>query len=357
VTASTATAPPELRIVAWSASSAYGLGREAFAEGVLAGRPTARPVDAGTWPVPDDTACLVPNFDLRTTLGKKGTRMMNRMTGLAVTTVGNLLKESAQPHAVAQDIGLVLGTTMGSAQSAIDLTRGSLTADQPFHVESGLIPYAVMNGTAGQCAIWHDLKGPNATLAAGRAAGLFALVYARRLLLTRRARSVLCGAVEEFSAARSWLAARRTPSAGPLGEGCAMFTLTTDPRQPALAALAGLSTLACADGDWETAVRRCVTRALAGTAPEKVWAAIGSAAPGAPGEGEQAALRSLFGPGRTAAPVGDLIGETDSVSASFALAALLARAARAPEASGRLGIVTAIDPDGGTVAAVAVRFS
>ncbi|MDX6355853.1 MAG: hypothetical protein QOF98_2756, partial [Streptomyces sp.] len=170
-----------LAITDWSAISPFGTGRDAFVKGVRRQLNTAVQVDPEQWRVPDEYACLVPDFDVRATLGKKGTRSMNRVTGLAVATSGELLASADRLTAPRGQTGFVLGTTVGSAQSTLDLTRGSLTGDRPYLVESGLIPYAVMNGTAGQCAIWHGLRGPNATLSAGRPGGLVALNYARRL--------------------------------------------------------------------------------------------------------------------------------------------------------------------------------
>ena len=193
-----------MNITAWSAVSGYGHGRAAFTEGVLAGRRTAAGLDPGRWPAPgpEPKAGLVPQFDPRTALGRKGTRTMNRVTGLAVAAVGELADDPAADKA---GLALVLGTTTGSVQSMMDFTRASLTGERPFDVEPAVIPNSVMNCAAAQCAIWHRIQGPNITLAGGRPSGLLALAYARRLLLAERADAVLCGAAEEYSPARSWL--------------------------------------------------------------------------------------------------------------------------------------------------------
>jgi 3-oxoacyl-[acyl-carrier-protein] synthase II len=244
-----------LNITGWSAVSPYGLGRAAFAEGMLARRRTAVALDPGQWPVPDAHACLVPQFDPRTALGRKGTRTMNRVTGLAVAAVGHLAGDSdgqtssgptafhstprsARHHPTLDpsfdpalnlaspvgDTALVLGTTTGSVQSMMDFTRASLTGERPFDVEPAAIPNSVLNCAAAQCAIWHRIQGPNTTLACGRPSGLLALAYARRLLLGGRATAVLCGGAEEYSPARSWLAHHsRGGSPALLGEGAAIL--------------------------------------------------------------------------------------------------------------------------------------
>jgi hypothetical protein len=149
----------------------------------------------------------VPDFQVRAVLGKKGTRSMDRVTGLAITTVGRLLDDAPRNREVAtgESAALVLGTTIGSVQSQMDFVRDSFTGERPYLVDPARFPNAVMNCAAGQSAIWHRLKGPNTTIAGGRAAGLYALNYTRRLLRFGRAGTVLCGAVEEFSTERSWL--------------------------------------------------------------------------------------------------------------------------------------------------------
>ena len=135
-------------------------------------------------------------------LGRKGTKGMDRVTGLAVAAVG--------PLAAGYDTALVLGTS-GSVRSMMAFTR----SERPFAVDPAVIPSVVMNCAAGQCAIWNGLTGPNATIAGGRAAGLRGLSYARRLLRAGRARAVLCGAAEEYSAERSWLAYYGAVAGGP----------------------------------------------------------------------------------------------------------------------------------------------
>jgi 3-oxoacyl-[acyl-carrier-protein] synthase II len=350
-----------LAISAWSAISPFGYGRDAFAEGLRAERSTVGTPDSGTWDVEDDSACLVPEFDLRELLGAKGTRSMNRVTGLAVATAGQLLAEIGYDRdgEGTEDIGLVLGTTTGSAESMMSLTRASLVGDRPDHIEPALVPSCVMNCAAGQVAIWHQVKGPNATIAAGRNTGLLALNYARRLLVTGRAQRVLCGAAEEYTTARSRLerAARGgEPADVPPGEGCAMLLLEPEAEVLArgdspLATLLGFESRTALDGDVGAATAFAVRRLLdrAGVSVSEVKAAAGSAAGGVGAASENAALLDLFGPGVTGkALVSSLIGDTASAASVFQLAGLLAT-------SEGLAVVTACEDDG-SVSAILVRL-
>lgn len=354
--------PDTLVVSGWSAATPYGLGAEAFAEGVRARRDAVRPAD-GDDLGPYERAGRIPGFDTRAVLGRKGTRAMDRVTGLAVATAGMLLEEAgpglAQDHPEA--VGMVLGTGHGSVQSIMDFTRDSLTGDKPFHVDPALFPNTVMNRAAGQSAIWHTLRGPNTTIAGGAPTGLLALNYAARLLRQGHCEAVLCGAVEEFSAARAWLEYRartggghRQP-AGPLGEGCALFLLEPLSRARAhgrapLASLRGARFIAFTDPERAgEAVGRAVTEALkeADVRSEDVGLLVPSDSGGPLGAREDAALAGIFGEHRPPRlRLRRLVGDLGAASASLQLAAGLTAGADRPV------LVTSVDPDGQTGAVV-----
>ncbi|MFJ8147790.1 beta-ketoacyl synthase N-terminal-like domain-containing protein [Streptomyces sp. NPDC096094] len=342
-----------LVVSGWSTGSPYGLGAEAFADGVRAGRDATTASGQG----PYRRAGEIPEFDVRAILGRKGTRSMDRATAIAVATTGMLLETAGGGLADDRpdDVGMVLGTGHGSVQSIMDFTRDSLTGEKPFHVDPARFPNTVMNRAAGQSAIWHTLRGPNATVAGGALTGLLALNYASRLLRRRHCEAVLCGAVEEYSADRAWLeyrgrqdAARR--SAGPLGEGCALFLL--EPRARAesygrrpLATLLGSRFLGFPEPEnAQQAVVRAVTEALkeAGAEPEDVSLIVPSDTGGALGGREEAALNEVFGPHRPRRlRLRRLIGDASAASAAFQLAAALS-----VTGPGELALVTSVDPDG-----------
>ncbi|WP_031076408.1 beta-ketoacyl synthase N-terminal-like domain-containing protein [Streptomyces sp. NRRL WC-3742] len=351
-------------ITAWSAVSPFGIGRAAFAQGLRERRTTAAALAPELAPTSDGTACVVPGFDVRSALGKKGTRSMDRVTGLAVTAVGALLEDGPRNKAVGtgERAALALGTTTGSAQSMMDFTRDSLTGQEPFFVDPAKFPNTVMNCAAGQCAIWYQLKGPNATIAGGRVAGLHALSYSRRLLAAGRARTVLTGAAEEFSAARAWLEHHAAEGAGApaLGEGCAVLLVEPPAQdgeeQPVLAELLAVELGVALDGDVRPVLARTLRRALAqaGVEPGEVAVVARSGAPGPEGEAETAAVHEVLGgAGAVDLAPAELIGDTGAAAAAFQAAALLAYAEDRPaEASGRIGVVTSVDRAGSVGCAV-----
>jgi 3-oxoacyl-[acyl-carrier-protein] synthase II len=344
----------------WSAVSPYGIGRTAFVDGTEAGTDPTVPLDT-SWQAPDEQACLVPGFEIRDVLGKKGTRSMDRVSALAVTASGELLRD-APVEGDGTDVALVLGTTTGSVQSMMDFTRTSLTAEQPFYVDPAVIPNIVLNCAAGQCAIWHQLKGPNTTVAGGRAAGLLALAYSTRLLASGRASKVLCGAAEEFSGARSWLDKHTRGDVGSvvLGEGSAMLLVEPGDQRdrPAMAQILAVESMVFLNGDVTDTVKACVQRALdeARVKASEVWAALPGDLPGPVGAQERAVLRDMFGDSAlNRAPGVSRLGDTSAATSAFQIVSLLALAERTPGAAGHAAVVTTVDRDG-TVACAVLRL-
>ncbi|MBG0567793.1 beta-ketoacyl synthase N-terminal-like domain-containing protein [Actinoplanes aureus] len=345
---------PRATIRAWSAVSPFGIGRDTFIEGLRSARETAVVPDRERWEVTDASAHLVPEFEVRTVLGNKGTRSMDRATGLAVTAVRQLIgPDAAAGQPDTDETALVLGTTGGSLHSIASFARDSLTSAKPYLVDPARFPNAVMNCAAGTSAIWHALRGPNATIAAGRVSGLHALSYSLRLLSGRRAAAVFCGAVEEYSATRSWIegAGGADPDAGRvLGEGCAMLQI--DPVRhggQGDVALADVLTveLGIFDDDPAAVLTACLRRAVerTGASPSDIWATSAGASGDELGTAEESAMAAAFGD-ITPVRVPALFGDTGAASVPFQIVTTLALAQEAPDAAGRIAVITALDADG-----------
>ncbi|PSR68655.1 3-oxoacyl-ACP synthase [Nocardia sp. MDA0666] len=318
-----------------SVLSPYGTSTAEFGNGIRSGISALRPVGTGSGELPIRQAGLVADFDVRKTLGAKGTRSMDRVTGLAVEGVRQIL-DRLPGSACGADTAVVLGTTTGSVRSMMEFVGDSYLQDKPYQVDPARFPNAVMNRAAGQCAIWHGVRGPNATIAGGRAAGAAVLQYAERLFDRDRARTVLCGMVEEFSPHRTWveyLAAGRVDR--PIGEGCAVFVL--EPAHSAAAAGRGVlaELVGLEHGVWGRAapVRDVLSRLLrsalacAGISGEEVALIAVAGSPGTdPWEGfsagEYAAARDVL-PHTTIRSIADLVGDCGAATGGLQLAALL----------------------------------
>ncbi|MET8748576.1 beta-ketoacyl synthase N-terminal-like domain-containing protein [Streptomyces sp. NPDC004667] len=365
MTHTAAAQPRERRLVisGWAVTSPYGLGRRSFAEGLLAGTTATSAVDGGQWPVPYGEAGLIPGFDIKAVLGRKGTRSMDRATGIAVVTVGELLEDFGQGLAAdPEKTGLVLGTS-GSVQSIMDFTKDALTGEKPYLVDPARFPNTVMNCPTGQSAIRHTLKGPNVTVSGGSATGLLALNYASRLLRGGHANALLAGAAEEFSVQRARLervADHGGAEADPLGEGAALFLLESgeaarEGGRRVLATVLGSRFRAFPEsGRAGAALARCVAEVLAdaGVGPEDVALIAPGTPPGQLGKQEESALEGIGGERIAVRP---LVGDATAASAAFQLAAVLAHAGSEPALVDRLALVTALDRDG-TVGATLLRL-
>ncbi|MFF4691805.1 beta-ketoacyl synthase N-terminal-like domain-containing protein [Streptomyces sp. NPDC001307] len=329
-------------ITAWSAVSPFGLGREAFAAGVASGASAVARLEE--WPVPRQRVAPVPGFVVEEVLGRKGTRSMDRVSALAAAAAGELLAASGRHREVAagERAALVLGTTAGSSKSMMDITRDTHTRAMPFHIDTPRIPNAIMNSSAAQCAIRHNLKGPNTTVAGGRAAGLFALRYALRLLDSGRARSVLCGGAEELTPDRGWLEHQADGPGRPtaLGEGCSLLLLepAAPVGGPVLAEVLGVTLGVFRDGEQDAALANCLSRALAraGVTAADLWAVSPAL-----GQGEV----RLEGLAPHALPGEEAWGDAGAAAAPFQIASVLAAAEQDPAARGRIAAVLSADPD------------
>jgi 3-oxoacyl-[acyl-carrier-protein] synthase II len=344
-------------ISGWTVVSAYGLGEAAFTAGLAERRAMTRAVHPAEWAVPEERTSLVPDFDLRAELGRKGTRTMDRATAYAVKAVELLLagESDLPPYGDrTMEPAVIMGTGAGSLRTTMDFAADSFTGDKPYHVDPSRYPVTVMNYAASQCAIRHRLRGPNITLASGRTTVLLALRHAMRLCRHRRAEAVVCGATEEHSEQRAWLrwqGDRRSPS----GEGSAVFLVET----AASAARAGrpvrAEPIGLGFGVWsrDTSAQEVLTDLLrtrlaqAGATPADVWAVAvsGAAASGRPAEEEAAAVAAVLG-GRPVINVPDLLGDAGAVTGGFQLAGLLALAGTADSNRPPLAALTSIDPDG-----------
>ncbi|HEX5116360.1 MAG TPA: beta-ketoacyl synthase N-terminal-like domain-containing protein [Pseudonocardiaceae bacterium] len=337
----------------WSAVSAAGMAAREFSDSILAGLTRLR-VPGLDEPVPsDEPVGCVPGFDIRGTLGRKNTRSMDRITALAVLAVGRLLAGEwpAEQESDGDHTGLVLGTSTGSVQSMMDFTRDSFVRDKPYLVDPARFPNAIMNRAAGQSAIWYGLRGPNATVAGGQVAGLFALRYAERLHRYGHARSVLCGAVEELSPQRTWLERHRREDGEPvpLGEGCAVFRLESaeDAGARGRPVLAHLMATAFrvypSPVEIPTVLADCARSVLkaADASAADVWALAADLT-----DAQLTGLTQVIGNGPRRITPAAILGDAGAASAAFEVAAALSHAEADRASDGRLALVASVDRDG-----------
>lgn len=364
-----------LVVTGWGIISPIGIGRAAFTSALAEGRQGRKPVTGyANGEIPFSEACQIPEFDVENFIGKKGTRFLDRTTRLTVATVGMALDDgqiAVTPDNQAR-IGVVLGTNVGSIKSIGDFMRDTLIHARPYMVNPMHFPNAVMNCAASQSAIWHRLKGINATISGGRMAGLLALRYAGLTLRLGNVDTILAGGVEEFCEQTAWAfyhAGRVGPEAGiPLGEGCAMFALeraatAQEQGRKVLAEILGCEVGVYQSNDDRTTglqvsgLASCIRKALerSGARTEDVCAVFlhHCADPELENIEDEALNQSLpqyESLHRLA--VSQLVGDCFSAAGAFQLSALLSFFERFPEHSDRVALMTSVAHNGSVGCAV-----
>lgn len=183
-------------------------------------------------PFPPGTAYGPVELDVKRQLGRRGTSFFDRRTALTILAARDAL-EDAEVDLEAVDrsrVGVVLGTTSGSIQSSVDYSVATFTQDPPHLVNPGLFPNTVMNGAAGQAAIWFGLTGVNATIGGGPMAFVSVLHYAQSLFDTDQTDMLIAGVVDELTPIGAWVADRRDEACDYLDEGGALFVLRAADR-------------------------------------------------------------------------------------------------------------------------------
>lgn len=141
----------------------------------------------------------ISNFEPAAFLGLKGLRNLDRTTLLAMVAA-KLAFEDAKLEITdnnRNEIGVVLGSTMGSVRSISEFDKEGLR-EGPRYVNPALFPNTVINSPASQVAIRFGLRGLNTTISTGFSASLDALGYAMDMLELGRAKALLVGGVEEL---------------------------------------------------------------------------------------------------------------------------------------------------------------
>jgi len=140
----------------------------------------------------------VRGFSPAAYLGEGNFRPLDRTGRLATAAAALALAASGHDPDDPREWGLVLGTMFGSVRTIAEFDRRALTAG-PNYVKPFDFANSVINAAAGQVAIWHGLRGVNATVSGGAVAGLQALALAADLVAAGGAEVLLAGGADELS--------------------------------------------------------------------------------------------------------------------------------------------------------------
>jgi 3-oxoacyl-[acyl-carrier-protein] synthase II len=355
--------------------SPAGVGIDALAGALRTGGVSySQPVEDPNGDYPARALWAVRDAEMAEHLSRKGMRNVDRLGAFGLVAC-KLALDEAGPHGRdgdPADIGVVMATSTGSLQSCAEVALDTVRQEKPYMVNPGKFPNVVMNGCAGNVAIFNGLKNLNATIAGGQVSSLAALRYARSALGTGRARRLLVGGVEELCPilAWGWHLSGALVEPAPVGEGGAMFLVEDE----ATAASAGrrplADLLACEVGYYgDTPSRRLaegleatVSRALSrsGVEPGEVDVVALGATNHVGLEGtERRALHRVLGRTPAQLRAADVLGECYSASGAMQVAAVLALWRQDPagpsgSGSARTALVTSAGNDG-NVGAVVLR--
>jgi 3-oxoacyl-(acyl-carrier-protein) synthase len=181
--------------------SPVGIGTLAFWDGVFDGRSGLRPVTLfDTSGARSTVAAEIEAFDPAAIVGTTGLRLLDRTTRLALCAAKLALADAGleSPAPPAEEVGVALGTTLGSMSSrggfCEEALRNGFRAVNP-----ALFPNTVISSPASQVAIRVGVRAFNATISAGFTSSLVAMDYAAGALADGRATFVLAGGVEELA--------------------------------------------------------------------------------------------------------------------------------------------------------------
>jgi 3-oxoacyl-[acyl-carrier-protein] synthase II len=177
-----------------------GVGKEAFWDALEKGRSGIKEVTLfETDFMKTKLAGEIKDFDAKVYLGEKGLRLLDRSTKLVNVAAKLALDDAgfAVTPENTDDVGVVVGTTLGSVWSISEFDKTALR-EGPRYVNPALFPNTVINSPASQISIRFGIKGFNTTIATGFTSSLDALKYACDFIHLDRAKAVLVGGVEEL---------------------------------------------------------------------------------------------------------------------------------------------------------------
>ncbi len=127
-------------------------------------------------------------------------RPLDRTSQLASAACGLALENSGwnEESRATVDVALMVGTMFAGMHTIGDFDRTALVSG-PASVSPMAFANTVISASAGQAAIWHNMRGANTTVATGSISGISAVGNASEMIRRGSSPVVLAGGVDEFS--------------------------------------------------------------------------------------------------------------------------------------------------------------
>lgn len=246
--------------------SAIATRREEFWQALMQGVNGAKDIslfDTTSFSV--HQAAEILDFNPKEYLGPKGHRSLDRATKLIVSAAKLALEDAALTinNDNADDVGVALGSTLGSVKSISDFDVTTLK-DGPRYTNPAHFPNTVINSPASQISIWHKMKAFNTTISTGFTASLDALCYGIDAIGAGRAKIVFAGGVEELCY-QTFLAFYRLNFLSGCKDGN-VFNCPFDQRRNGILLGEAAALLVCEDGQYAQARGAAVLGTILGVA-------------------------------------------------------------------------------------------
>lgn len=162
-------------------------------------------------------------------LAPRNTRPLDRLSQFVILAAARALDDAGcdADYRAAHDVGLALGTVFSGIRTICAFDRRALEAG-PQYVSPLDFANTVLNAAAGQAAIWHRLRGANATIAAGGASGLQAIAYAADMIASGASFAMVAGGADERSPEADAAVAAAAVGHSPLVDAAAMVVLEAE---------------------------------------------------------------------------------------------------------------------------------
>ena len=180
---------------------APGIGADALAEALAAGRTTSREIDRSAgYHLPEGSrrACLVPPGQLGEWVSPAEARRMSPPSKLAVAAARMALRCAGLAGTDEEGTAVVLATAFGPSTNTEALLK-QILCEGPESASPSLFTESVANAPAAQIAILCRARGPSLTVCQREAGPLIAVGRAAAEVSAGRARRALAGSVDEMT--------------------------------------------------------------------------------------------------------------------------------------------------------------
>src|SRR5262245_9740128 len=182
--------------------SPFGVGHEAFWDGLSEGRPGVRPL-AGLEELPEAYryAGQLHDFQPEDIIGSKGLKYLNPATRLLLCTAELACRDAGLVIGpdTADDVGAVVATSFSNLGDCVGFYESLLSPDE--RTNPLRFPNLFINIAGGNLAIRLGIRGLNTTITNGATSSLDALQHALTALRCGRARALLVAGLEVLSPA------------------------------------------------------------------------------------------------------------------------------------------------------------